>query len=118
VLIVGANRDLANILRAFLERRACTVVVALDGSTALGLAGAQCPDLVLLDLELPRGGASVAAELLALPERPADIVAVTEHAESDERAKASDAGVSMFLRKPIDYEQLDSFLVSLRKRCA
>lgn len=118
VMIVGLNRDLVNILRAFLERRGCAVVVALDGPTALGLATAQRHDLVLLDLEMSRGAVKVAEELLALPEPPTELIAVTEYAEGEDRARAVKAGVAMFLRKPLDYEQLDSLLTSLRRRCA
>lgn len=118
VLIVGFNRDQVNILRAFLERRGCPVVVALDGPTAVDLATTQRQDLVLLDLELPRGGVKVAEQLLTLPEPPGQLVAVTEYAEGEDRARAVKVGVSMFLRKPLDYEQLDSLLTSLRRRCA
>ena len=118
VLVVGFNRDLVNILRAFLERRGCSVVVALDGPTAVELATAQRYDLVLLDLELPRGAVKVAEQLLALPEPHGQLVAVTQYAEGEDRARAVKTGVSMFLRKPLDYEQLDSLLTSLRRRCA
>jgi len=118
VLIVGFNRDLVNILRAFLERRGCSVVVALDGPTAVELATAQRHDAVLLDLELPRGAVKVAEQLLTLPEQPGQLIAVTEYAEGEDRARAANVGVSMFLRKPLDYEQLDSLLTSLRRLCA
>ena len=121
VLIVEAERGIANLFRGFLERRGCQVIVAADGRTALELATGQSPDLVLLDLELA-DAATLARQLLASSSkgrRPARVVVVSDRPHDDVVARAAArAGVQIFLRKPIDFALLDTLLVALWPRSA
>ena len=119
VLILESHRDIANLLRAFLERRGCAVVTTLEGRTALELAREWHPDLMLVDLEAPHVE-ELAHMLSAAPHAwPDFLVAMVNGGAAPERA--AEAGVQMFLRKPIEFERLDALLAELeraRRRCA
>jgi len=103
------NRELA---REILQRRHCRVLVAKDGDEAIDVARTEGPDLVLLDLAMPRkDGFAVAAELkrdartMQIP-----LVALTALAMpgDDERVRA--AGFDGYLPKPLDRAALDAVL--------
>jgi two-component system, cell cycle response regulator DivK len=92
------------------------VVAASDGAEGIELAIQESPDLILLDIQLPRmDGYEVAR---ALRERPTlaatPIVAVTSYAMMGDKEKALAAGCDGYLEKPINPEtfvsQVESFL--------
>lgn len=84
------------------------LLTAIDGAEGLELVEAARPDLILLDLSLPRiDGWEVARRLKASTElRHIPIVALTAHAMRDDEAKARASGCDDYLRKPIDEDQL------------
>ncbi|MCB9729605.1 MAG: response regulator [Deltaproteobacteria bacterium] len=107
-------------LRRRLERRGYAVSTAADGVEALESVRAACPDLLLLDLSLPRlDGWDVARELRT-EQRFHDlpIVALTAHAMRGERERALGAGCDAFATKPVDFAALvatiDHLLSGLR----
>lgn len=64
ILIVEDDHEIAEILQAFLERNGCRVVIARDGVAGLEAQRMLAPDLVVLDVRLPRmDGLAVLAEL-------------------------------------------------------
>jgi two-component system cell cycle response regulator DivK len=77
-------------------------IVATDGHTALELAGSQRPDLILLDLQLPKmDGWTVVRQLRAEAwAKSLPIVAVSASATPGDESKAIEAGCSAFLAKP------------------
>jgi CheY-like chemotaxis protein len=79
------------------------VIYAEDGPTALELARRHTPDLVLVDLLLPRmNGIDVCRQLRAEPRlRDVPVIALTARAEGEFGLLARDAGCSGYLEKPI-----------------
>jgi two-component system, cell cycle response regulator DivK len=77
-------------------------IVATDGITALELARAQRPHLILLDLQLPKlDGWTVVRELRTEPwVRGIPIIAVSASATPGDESKAIEAGCTSFLSKP------------------
>lgn len=90
-----------------------TTLLTIKGHRVIGLANGDRltrvleeepkTDLVLLDIQLPgRDGYALLAELLAFPRRSWKVVALTAHAQEEDRARARAAGFDGYITKPID----------------
>ncbi len=104
ILVIEDNEQNLYLVRFLMEARGHRISEARDGAEGIVAAGAAVPDLILLDIQLPRmDGYAVAA---ALRENPAldavPIVAVTSFAMSGDRSKALAAGCDAYIEKPID----------------
>jgi len=109
VLYVEDNDDNVYMLKMRLElEEGFEVLVAGDGAAGLAVAGAERPDLILMDLDLPViDGWEATRRLRADPEtRAIPIIALTAHAMSGDRERALAAGCDDFDIKPIDLERL------------
>ena len=62
VLIVDDTEDTRLYLRALMEALGCEVIEASDGQAALEIVRQKCPDLILLDLNMPKMDGLLAAE--------------------------------------------------------
>ena len=95
------NRYLATFL---LEYHGYCVVPAEDGVRGIELAMELKPDVILLDIQLPRmDGYAVASALRLIEElRDIPIIAVTSYAMMGDREKALNAGCTGYIEKPID----------------
>ena len=98
------------VLRMHLEAEGFEVLTARDGVEALDQAREGHPDLVLLDLMLPRlSGERVCQELRADPRTQGlPIVVVSARVQEAERLRAFAAGADAFITKPYDRERLVS----------
>jgi DNA-binding response OmpR family regulator len=108
VLIVEDEADLAWVEQFNLESEGYEVQVALEGVAAIDALRTFVPDVLVLDVMLPRmNGWSVLARAQELPEerRPAVIV-VSAVAGVADRARAEGLGVGCFLAKPFDIDEL------------
>ncbi|WP_051974756.1 hybrid sensor histidine kinase/response regulator [Cupriavidus necator] len=105
ILVVDDNQDAAESARMLLELWGNDVRVALDGASALQIAEAFRPELVLLDIGLPdMEGYDVARALRKQPWGESILlVAVTGWGQGHDRAKSRDAGVDLHLVKPVDF---------------
>ena len=105
---IDINRDL---LIQLLEE-SHDLAVASDGEEGLRLAKEWQPDVVLLDLSLPKlDGWSVARALRDLPTRSRMlVVALTAHAMAGDEERALAAGCDAYLAKPIDDDRLFDLL--------
>jgi signal transduction histidine kinase/DNA-binding response OmpR family regulator len=105
VLVVDDDPSARDLLKRYLKRAGYAVTVAGSGEEALRLARAATPDIVTLDVLMPQmdGWAVLAAmkENAALADIPVIMVSVT-----DNRDIATSLGVSDFLMKPVEREQL------------
>jgi CheY-like chemotaxis protein len=115
VLVAEDNADIRFMLKALLELRGYRVLLADDGQAAVEAARAERPDLILVDLQLPRlNGFAVARFVRQTDElRTVPVVVVTGHDPLQHRQLALAAGCNAYLQKPIDIEQLDQLLVNL-----
>jgi PAS domain S-box-containing protein len=108
VLVVDDNVDSAESLSDLLRILGHTVEVAYDGPTALELAEAHPPDVVVCDIGLPgMSGYDVARALRRLPAPSAPrLVALSGYAQGEDRQRAHDAGFDAHLAKPVDLPDL------------
>ena len=104
ILIIEDNEQNLYLVSFILKNHGYEVCAATDGQEGIDLAGTALPDLILLDIQLPRmDGYEVARQLRqrpALAEVP--IVAVTSYAMAGDRDKALAAGCSGYIEKPIN----------------
>ncbi len=119
ILVADDNDDIRDMLAILLRRLGHEVVVAADGETAVALAKREKPDLILMDVMMPRlSGLEAArkiyevAELQAIP-----IVAIS--AFRNPLAEATNTGTfrwHAYLNKPVDPIALERVVASLMKR--
>jgi signal transduction histidine kinase/response regulator RpfG family c-di-GMP phosphodiesterase len=112
VLVVDDNRDAAESLALLLRLDGHDVRVAHDGPAALEAAAAFGPEVVLLDIGLPRmSGHEVAARLLQQP-HPGRclLVAMTGYGQDEDRRRSHEAGFHHHLVKPVDPQTLRDLL--------
>jgi len=117
VLVVDDNRDAAETTALFLELAGHEVQVADDGVQALDGAAAFAPDVVVLDIGLPRmDGYEVARRLRTRPEtRHALLIALTGYGQQSDRMLAKEAGFDKHLVKPIDPTELSRLIGEWRR---
>ena len=112
ILNAEDSADSREMMQLLLETRGYQVVAADDGVHALEVALSSRPDLVLLDLELPKlDGLSVTRELRLHPNfKVVPIVILSGHDPSRFRQEALDAGCDDYLLKPINFDLLHELL--------
>ena len=104
ILLVEDNTDNRIIYRRALEFFGYTVIEALDGEEAIRLATERLPDLVLMDISIPRIDGWEATRAIRADPRTKDIpvVALTAHVLPADRARGSEVGFASYLTKPIE----------------
>ncbi len=117
ILVVEDDVMNSRLLATILTRLGYAVDTAFDGITGLEKAESSPPDLILLDLQLPRmDGYEVARRLKQADKtKIIPIVVVSSFAEVENRVKALEAGADDFLSKPIDQVELRARVQSLLK---
>ncbi|MGD9158499.1 MAG: response regulator [Desulfobacteraceae bacterium] len=104
VLIIEDNEQNMYLMNFILEKNDFKVLKAMDGKEGIDLACREKPDLVLLDIQLPRmDGYEVARRLRQTEEmKSVPIIAVTSYAMVGDREKAIEAGCTGYIEKPIN----------------
>jgi CheY-like chemotaxis protein len=104
ILLVEDNTDNRIIYRRALEYFGYTVIEALDGEEAIRLATERLPDLVLMDISIPRIDGWEATKAIRADPRTKGIpvVALTAHALPSDRARGIEVGFVSYLTKPIE----------------
>ena len=112
VLIVDDNRDVADSLAMLLETLGMDVRAAYDGPSALDIVAAFRPEIVFLDLGMPKmDGYETARRFRQLPDgRDALLVALTGWGQTEDRRRTRDAGFDEHLAKPVELGVLEGVL--------
>lgn len=106
ILIVDDDVELSDAFRAVLERQGHKVIQARDGHQGKKLVYDQRPDLVILDMMMPRmGGYPVLEHFRDKPDAP-PIIMITANEGSRHKAYAEYLGVIDYIRKPFAMERL------------
>ncbi|MDG3005473.1 HD-GYP domain-containing protein [Paludisphaera mucosa] len=101
ILIVDDEPAITQLLRLVLEAKGQRVVVAGDGQAAMDRVAERRPDLVILDVNLPRvGGFEVCERLKSSPETRLIPILMLTGSAIDDRMRAWDLGADEFLTKP------------------
>lgn len=115
ILVVDDNRDSANSLAALLELTGNDAHIAYDGIEAVQAATTLRPDLILLDIGLPKlNGYDAARQIRQQPwGNNIMLVALTGWGQEEDRQRSKQAGFDHHLVKPVDPAALTKLLVSL-----
>jgi two-component system, OmpR family, response regulator MprA len=115
VLVVEDDAAIADVLRRVLRQEGHEVRSAEDGVEALELAESFVPDLVILDLGLPKlDGVEVCRRLRA--ESDAPILILTARTDTDDRVEGLDSGADDYLVKPFERKELLARMRALLRR--
>jgi CheY-like chemotaxis protein len=104
ILIVEDSPLNRKLVEAVLRPHGYRLLIAVDGEEAIEMATRERPDLILMDIQLPKvSGYDATKTLRSQPETAhIPIVALTAHAMADERERAMAAGCDGYITKPID----------------
>lgn len=117
VLIADDDPQLVRALRITLTAHGYDVVAAPDGAAAITLAAQENPDIVVLDLGMPRlNGIEVIEALRGWTSAP--IIVVSGRTGSADKIEALDAGADDFVTKPFQVDELLARLRALARRSA
>ena len=118
ILVVEDFDDARQLLALFIRRFGYEAFEAVDGIEALEQAAAVHPDLILMDLNMPRmAGLEATAHLKRDPAtRDIPVIVVTAHAHPAQRDSALEAGASEVLIKPINLMALGETLSRYLRR--
>jgi two-component system cell cycle response regulator DivK len=102
ILYVEDNELNRKMVRDLLGRTSYRLIEAIDGESGIATALEQRPDLILMDVQLPKvSGIEAVRTLRSAPETAnTPIIAITSFALSGDQQKAKDAGASAYLAKP------------------
>ena len=109
ILLVDDDRDILAAMEAALSDMGPTIVTAADGNAALHAAETSPPDLVVLDMMLPKRSGFLVMEKLKRGKKPADpphVVMITGNQGVRHKSYAESLGVSAYLNKPFRMDKL------------
>ncbi len=114
ILIVEDNEQSLYLARFILEKEGYEVIEARDGPEALDKTTGETPDLILMDMQLPKLDGYETTRRIKADDRLAKIpvIALTAYAMKGDREKTLEAGCSGYIEKPIDPT---SFVEDLKK---
>jgi len=107
VLLVDDDYEIVESIRHALDARGYEVLVARDGNQGLAMAEREDPDLVILDMMMPkRSGFLVLEKLRRTHAVPLRVIMITANEGSRHKAYAEMLGVDDYIRKPFAMERL------------
>jgi two-component system phosphate regulon response regulator PhoB len=115
ILVVDDSADNVAMLSLDLQKEGYRVVTATDGEEAISVACCTLPNLILMDISMPRldglGATRRIRERDSLRNVP--VIAVTAHGTEGFQRAAYDVGVSGYLTKPIDFVRMHLLIARL-----
>ncbi len=117
VLLVEDNPQNRYLVTFLLERSGYEVVPVEDGERAIEAVEAYLPDVILMDVQLPRMDGIEATRRIKADDRfrHIPVIALTAHSMKSDRARAIEAGCDDYITKPVDTEHLLELLQRLQR---
>jgi CheY-like chemotaxis protein len=116
VLLVEDNEDNLVVYRTILEHVGFIVIEARDGEEGVNRARSESPDIILMDISIPKMDGWEATQRLKADGKTSaiPIIALTAHALEEDRLKAMRAGCDGYLAKPVEprrvVEEVEKFI--------
>jgi DNA-binding response OmpR family regulator len=115
ILVVDDEKNIVDVIKAYLEKEGFQVVTASDGEAALHIFNKENIHLMVLDLMLPKvTGEEVCSKVRAVSSVP--IIMLTAKAEEDERIEGISIGADDYLTKPFSVRELVVRVKALLRR--
>jgi DNA-binding response OmpR family regulator len=106
ILVAEDDESLTSFLQPMLKRAGFQVVIARDGQEALALVDTEEPDLVVLDIRMPKLDGWEVCRELRKQERYIPVIMLTVLGETAEKVKGLSIGADHYLTKPFDPHEL------------
>ena len=106
ILLVDDDAEILAAMRAVLERRGYRVLTAAEGNAGLAAAEREAPDLVVVDMMMPKKSGFLVLEKLKARGGGPPVIMITANEGSRHRAYAETLGADDYLRKPFAIESL------------
>jgi len=115
ILIVEDNPQNMRLMEMVLRAKDYVLLKATDGEEALNMARREQPDLIIMDVQLPKlSGLEVTKRLRAMPAfSHTPIIAITAYAMKGDREKVIKSGCDAYLSKPIDTRELPGMIAEM-----
>ena len=105
ILVADDDQNIAELLRLYLEKEGYTVVLAADGEQALERFHAETPDIVLLDIMMPKlDGWQVCRDIRKKSNCP--IIMITAKGETFDKVLGLELGADDYVVKPFDAKEI------------
>lgn len=115
ILIVDDDVNICELLRLYLEKEGYDTLVANDGEGAVALATRETPDLILLDIMLPKiDGWQVCREIRKTQETP--IIMITAKGEVFDKILGLELGADDYVTKPFDTKEVMARVKAVLRR--
>ncbi|MBA7668130.1 Response regulator PleD [subsurface metagenome] len=117
VLVVDDNQQNLELLQAYLEDVDCETVPARDGPEALEIVGQKAPDLILLDVMMPKMSGFEVCKRIKNDPKTSDIpiIMVTALNEFGDIERGIDSGTDDFISKPVNKLELTTRVKTMLK---
>ena len=116
ILIVDDDMEIIESVTYAMEGEGYQVIIARDGNQGLALAERESPDLMILDMMMPkRSGFLVLEKLRRVRDEPLPVIMITGNEGSRHKAYAELLGVSDYIRKPFAMDRLIAAVSNLLK---
>ena len=106
ILIVDDDPEIIEVVKTALDAKGYTVLIARDGNQGLAMAEHDHPDLVILDMMMPKRSGFLVLEKLKSLELPVKVIMITANEGSRHKQYAEMLGVNEYLRKPFAMDKL------------
>jgi len=115
ILVADDDRNIAELLRLYLEKEGYSVVIAGDGEQALAYFNTENPDLVLLDIMMPKlDGWQVCREIRKKSNCP--IIMITAKGETFDKVLGLELGADDYVVKPFDAKEIVARIKAVTRR--
>lgn len=115
ILIVDDDTNICELLRLYIEKEGFSVIIANDGAAAVKLFREQQPDLMLLDIMLPKlDGWQVCREIRKTSDKP--IIMLTAKGETFDKVLGLELGADDYIVKPFDTKEVVARIKAVLRR--
>ena len=118
ILVVEDNPQNMRLIEMTLRSGGYTIIRAADGVEALNVAIAEKPDLIIMDIQIPKiRGDEVTRRLRQMPEfANTPIIALTAHAMKGDEERFFEAGCNSYVAKPINTREFPRVIADMLQR--
>ncbi|MEG1942659.1 MAG: response regulator transcription factor [Angelakisella sp.] len=117
ILVADDDKNICELIRLYLEKESYTVVLAHDGEAAVERFFAESPDLVLLDIMMPKlDGWQVCREIRKKSNAP--IIMITAKGETFDKVLGLELGADDYVVKPFDTKEIVARIKAVLRRSA
>ena len=106
VLLIDDDNEIVASMRAVLESKGFRILSASDGNAGLAIAERETPDLIVVDMMMPKKSGFLVVEKIKRSNAAPPMIMITANEGSRHRAYAELLGVDTYLRKPFAMEKL------------